>query len=139
MKITETLQDNTTSPKRLVLFDGTCRFCNRSIAILYRWDKHKCFYFATLSSSISRSILQDAAPVDSIVYVETGQVYYKSAALIQIAQNLPYPYKVLLCLQIIPGKWRDTLYNWVARNRIKWFGTVDQCFLPKAEDRHRFL
>lgn len=139
MKVNEAFRESTAGPKRLVLFDGTCRFCNRSIALLYRWDKRRRFYFATLSSSTAHSILHDAAPLDSIVYVERGQVYYKSAALIQIVRNLPYPYKLLLCLQVIPRRWRDTLYDWIARNRIRWFGFVDQCFLPKAEDRHRFL
>lgn len=139
MKQNETFQDNSTSPKRLVLFDGTCRFCNRSIALLYRWDKHKRFHFATLSSSIALSSLRDTSPADSIIYVEREQIYHKSAALVKIVHNLPYPYKLLLCLQIIPTRWRDALYDWIARNRIRWFGSIDQCFLPKAEDRHRFL
>ncbi|HMR44897.1 MAG TPA: hypothetical protein PKC40_13730 [Saprospiraceae bacterium] len=39
----------------------------------------------------------------------------------------------------MPRPLRDLVYNFIARNRYRWFGKQESCWLPTPDLRSRFL
>jgi len=62
--------------------------------------------------------------VNSIILIVHDKVFIESDAILKLAQHLSFPYKLLVAGYIIPKKWRDTMYRWIAKNRYKWFGKM---------------
>jgi predicted DCC family thiol-disulfide oxidoreductase YuxK len=56
--------------------------------------------------------------------IVNDKVFIESDAILQIAQHLSFPYKLLVAGMIVPKKWRDAIYRWIAKNRYKWFGKI---------------
>ena len=135
------------SPQRpLILFDGVCNLCNAAVRWVIERDGEARFDFASLQSSAARRELEgvlkgeeiDALP-DSIVLVDTDGVHVRSAAALRIVRALGYPWALLRLGAVLPRPVRDAVYNWVARNRYRWFGRQDVCMTPAAEVADRFL
>ena len=126
-----------------MLFDGVCNLCNASVRFIIDRDPRARFHFAALGSEAARSLLAAAGasgPLpDSIALVENGKVYTRSLAALRIARRLRFPWPVLWALVAVPRPVRDALYDWIARNRYRWFGRREECLLPTPELRARFL
>ena len=127
----------------LVLYDGTCGLCNRSVQLILRHDRRGRFRFAALQSDLGRALLArhglavDA--LDTVVLVEDGRAWTKSAAALRIARGMDRPWPLLRVLGIVPRPVRDFFYDRLANNRYRIFGRVDACMLPPPEVRARFL
>lgn len=85
------------------------------------------------------SVLEAQGRPDSIVLVDQDGVHFRSDAAIRIAKGLGPPWSVLGLLVVVPRPIRDATYDFVARNRYKWFGRQDSCSLPAPELADRFL
>jgi predicted DCC family thiol-disulfide oxidoreductase YuxK len=128
----------------VVLFDGDCSLCNRSVQFILRHDPAKRFQFASLQSSAAQRLLlqADQRPEklpDSVVLVEHGKVYTLSTAALRIARRLNGILPLVSLLMLVPSPIRDWGYDWIARNRYRWFGKQQACLLPTAEMKGRFL
>lgn len=127
----------------LVLYDGECGLCNRSVQLILRHDQRGHFRFAALQSELGQALLErhglPADVVDTVVLVDGGQAFTRSAAALRIAGKMDRPWPLLRAFTIVPRPLRDVAYNFVARNRYRWFGKVDACMLPPPEVRARFL
>jgi len=129
----------------IILFDGVCNLCNRSVQRIIKADPPGYFQFAALQSAVARDLLaaHGAARLqetqDSLVLIEQGHVYTASAAVLRIARKLRWPYPLLSVLKVIPAFLMDKLYQFIARNRYRWFGRRASCMLPDAGLQHRFL
>ena len=127
----------------IILFDGVCNFCNGAINFVLKQDKKGIFRFAPLQSETGQKILQQhnlsTAEFDSFVLIDNGKVYKKSAASLRVMNKLPWYWKEVQILRIIPIVFRDAIYDFIARNRYKWFGKKEQCMIPTPEMRKRFL
>ncbi len=127
----------------IVLFDGVCNFCNASVDFIIRHDPHARFRFAPLQSPMGEELQRrynlDATALDTLVLIERGRASRKSTAALRIAQRLRGPYPLLYLLILIPRFIRDFCYDVLARNRYHWFGKRDECVIPSAEVRDRFL
>jgi len=127
----------------IVLFDGVCNLCNGSVQFLIRRDPGARFRFASLQSPVGERLLDelgiDRQAVDSVILVEDGRWYKESDAALRIAHSLGGPWKALGILRLIPRPLRDGLYRFIARNRYRWFGKTEACWLPTPELRGRFL
>ena len=77
--------------------------------------------------------------IDSIVLIEEGIIYTKSTAVLKIAKYLNNGLALLYLLIIIPKYFRDSIYNFIAKNRYRWFGKKDKCMIPSYELKNRFL
>jgi predicted DCC family thiol-disulfide oxidoreductase YuxK len=127
----------------LVLFDGVCNLCNSSVNFIIDRDPDGYFKFAALQDKTARPVLKryglSAAYTDSIVLIEDGRCYRQSEAALRIARHLPGAWQLLYGFIVLPQPLRDIVYNWIARNRYRWFGQRDTCRIPTPELRARFL
>ena len=81
----------------------------------------------------------DAKMLDSIVLIENGNVYIKSSAALRIAKKMSNLWPLFFALLIIPRFMRDGVYDFIAKNRYKWFGKKEQCMIPTPGLREKFL
>jgi len=127
----------------VVLFDGVCNLCNRSVQFIIKRDKKKQFLFASLQGKAGQEILQKfnlpLNEFNSFILAEGDTIYTRSASALRIARKLKGGWKLLYGFIIVPKFIRDWVYNIVARNRYKWFGKKDECMVPTPELRDRFL
>lgn len=127
----------------LILFDGDCNLCNGAVQFVLRRDARASFRFAALASRAAQQALVGAAvggPLpDSIVLVQRGRVHVKSAAALAIARQLRFPWPLLTVFWLVPYPLRDLVYDWIARNRYRWFGRRASCLVPTPALRARFL
>ena len=128
---------------KLVLFDGVCNLCNSSIQFIIKHDRAAKFKFAPLQSPLAAQHLADLkvgnTPISSIIYIENDAVYQKSTAALKIAKHLDGAGPLLYAFMIVPKFIRDRVYDFIAKNRYKWFGKTEACWIPTPELRARFL
>ncbi len=126
----------------VILFDGVCNFCDASVQFILDRDDKEMYRFASLQSDAGQKLLKEhnvSDDVDSMVLIEDGKVYYKSAAALRISRNLNGAWKLLYILILVPAPLRNMVYDLIAKNRFKWFGQKDSCMLPPPNVRRRFL
>jgi predicted DCC family thiol-disulfide oxidoreductase YuxK len=127
----------------IVLFDGVCNLCNGSVQLILLHDPAGRFRFASLQSPVGQELQTrlgiDPKALDSILVVEGEHWYRESDAALRIARGMSGPWKMLWALRVIPRPLRDGLYRLIARNRYRWFGKQETCWLPTPELRERFL
>lgn len=138
------LSDNYTSSKNIILFDGVCNLCNAAVTFVIKKDKKDQFYFASLQNQVGKSLLDhytiDPAKTDSIILITTDKkVYTKSTAALYIARDLGGWIKALYFFIGIPQFFRDKIYDFIAKNRYRWFGRKQQCMLPSPKLKNKFL
>lgn len=134
---------NNINNKSIILFDGVCNLCNSSVNFIIKHDKKERYLFASLQSDAAKDILlqQDSKKInlDSIILIENNKIYKKSTAVLHIAAYLNKGYPLLYMLIIIPQFIRDFVYNYIAKNRYKWFGKTDSCMVPNKKYENYFL
>ncbi|HYO14648.1 MAG TPA: thiol-disulfide oxidoreductase DCC family protein [Thermoanaerobaculia bacterium] len=127
----------------IVLFDGVCNLCSGSVQFVLKRDPEARFRFASLQSEAGQTIQAehglDPGVLSSVLLLEDGRLYRESDAALRIARHLPGAWKLLTVFKIIPRPIRDGLYRFIARNRYRWFGKAETCWLPTSELRGRFL
>ncbi len=127
----------------VVIFDGECLFCNRWVDFLLRFDRRDIFRFAARQSDTGASFARQAGLPEggtgSIVLWENGATLLRSSAVLRMLSLLGFPFSLAAAFRIIPQRMRDIGYDWIARNRLKWFGRRKTCRLPSPAERHRFL
>ena len=127
----------------MILFDGACNLCDRTVRFVAERDPGGYFQFASLSSAAAVRLLA-ALPAhpplpDSIVLLEDGRVFSRSDAALRIARRLSFPWPVASLLAVIPRFLRDSVYDAIARRRYRWFGRRESCELPDPAIRARFV
>lgn len=100
--------------------------------------------FAPLQSKVAREIIEtyniDPIKTDSILLYEPDKgVSYKSTAALKVATKLEFPTILLGIFYIIPSFIRNWVYDFIAKNRYKWYGKREQCMVPTPELESRFL
>jgi len=129
--------------KSIILFDGVCNLCNASVNFIIKYDKKSHFLFASLQSDVAKEILLQFSTkeinLDSILLIEDKNIYEKSTAALKISRHLSNGYQLLYYFIIIPTFIRDFVYNYIAKNRYKWYGKRAQCMVPNSTLSKRFL
>jgi predicted DCC family thiol-disulfide oxidoreductase YuxK len=129
--------------KPVIIFDGVCNLCSGLVRFLLERDPRGEFLLTSYQSPAGRRLLKrfgvDPETVATVYLVEGGRLHARSAALLRVARRLPFPWKLAAALVLVPRPWRDRLYDWIARNRYRWFGKRDTCRVPTAAERARFL
>ncbi|WP_310381051.1 DUF393 domain-containing protein [Flavobacterium sp.] len=130
--------------KKIILFDGVCNLCHASVQFVIKHDKNDLFRFVALQSDLGQEILKhigiNPSNIDSIILYEPGiAYYYKSEAALQIAKNLGGFFHFGTIFKIIPTTIANQLYDYIAKNRYKWYGKKESCMIPTAELKAKFL
>lgn len=129
--------------KKIILFDGVCNLCNGAITFIIKRDKKDLFRYAPLQSEVGKELAHrhhiDLDKVDSIILVGDKKAMAKSTAALRIATNLSGGWPLLGIFLLIPPFIRDWVYDFIARNRYKWFGKKDACMIPTLELKGKFL
>lgn len=128
----------------VIFFDGVCNLCHGLVQFVIARDPQARFRFAALQSDAAQRLLPpginpDPDHPDSVVLLENGRVYTHSAAVLRILRRLGGGWAVLSAASILPRFLRDAAYRFVARNRYRWFGRQNECWLPTPELKARFL
>ena len=127
----------------IVLFDGTCGFCEGSVRFIATRDPEGYFRFApsqwpqAQQALAARGLTREAAR--SLVLIEGDQVYLRSTASLRIAARLPWPWRAARVLLWVPAPLRDAAYRLVAVVRHRLAGTSNACELPPEEIRDRLI
>lgn len=129
--------------KGIILFDGICNLCNRSVQWLIARDTKARFRFGTLQNAAARELVEsvhvEQRDMGTVLYVKDGRVLDRSTAALTILKDLGGLWSLTYAFIIVPPVLRDAVYRWVARNRYKWFGQRSTCMVPTLELRSRFL
>lgn len=129
--------------EKIILFDGVCNLCNQSVQFIIKKDKKKQFKFASLQSSFGQQVLGksklDSGNFSSFLFLDNGHLYTRSEAALRVAKGLSGFWPLLYGFIIVPAFIRNGIYNWIAKNRYKWFGKKESCWMPSAALQARFL
>lgn len=129
--------------KAVILFDGVCNLCNSSIDFVLKRDQKDRFIVGALQSEEGKKLLSrfDVNPeyLDSLVLIEDDRIFFRSTAALRIAKTLPGAWPLLYGLVILPVFLRNGIYNWIGKNRYRWFGKKQTCRLPTPEEQAKFL
>lgn len=128
--------------KKIILFDGVCNLCNNSVNFIIRRDIKSIFLFAPLQSNFGEVLtakMNIPQKIDSIILISENKYYIKSDAVIEIIKQLKWYWRMLIIIKILPLKFRDFLYDFIANSRYKWFGKRYSCMIPDENVKSRFL
>ena len=124
------------SPHGLILFDGVCVLCSRGCGFVNKRDRRGYFRFVPMQLAEGRPLAEQLGinpdRPDSFGFVENGQAFVKSEAVLRIARKLPR-WQWTWLFHVMPRVIRDAIYDLVARNRYRWFGRRDACMLPNSD------
>lgn len=127
----------------ILLFDGECGFCNRSVQFFLRHEKtNRPMHFAPLESEIGKSLrtyFEIDTKIDSIILIKDHSAYIKSCAALRLAPYMKGAWQLAIVFVIIPPFLRNLVYDFIAKRRKKISGRVESCALLAEEDRVRFL
>ena len=131
------------SSSPIILFDGICNLCNRSVQFIIKHDKEKVYRFAAFQSKAGQKLLQQynlpLKQYSSFLLIENNKAYSQSTAALKVAKNLSGPVKLAVVFNIVQSGIRNIVYNFVARNRYQWFGKKRSCMVPTQDLKARFL
>lgn len=127
----------------LVLFDGECNLCNRSVRFVLERERRARFKFASLQSRTGQRMLkQHGMPRDSFesfVLIDNNRVHLKSDAALRVARQLRAPWPLVSLFLFVPRPLRDRVYDFIGARRLRWFGRTDSCWVNTAAWRSRFV
>lgn len=122
---------------KIVIYDGTCGLCSRSLRLLIRLDTHKTFRYTSLQGKFVKTLPLDA-DIDSIVFYDEGTLYYKSSAILKILRSLGGFWVMVTLFYGVPRFIRDAAYDVVAKYRYR-FIKPQQCHMISVQEQELFL
>jgi len=120
--------------KILVQFDGMCILCSRTIQFILKADKKNKFIFQSLQNAAFGENLNTVVVID-----QSGEKYDYFDAVLKIGFELGGIYKSVAIFRLLPSQWRKSLYQWIAKNRFRWFGRRESCYIPTESEREKFI
>jgi|CXWL01.1.fsa_nt_gi predicted DCC family thiol-disulfide oxidoreductase YuxK len=131
----------------VLLYDGSCGFCAASVQFILRHERQKSLRFAPIEGRLAADIKRrfpHLEGVDSMVWVEGAgtaaeSVLVRSQAVLRAADYLGRHWNIAQVGRVLPGTWRDAIYDFIARHRHKVIRGAATCYLPPPEARARFL
>jgi predicted DCC family thiol-disulfide oxidoreductase YuxK len=130
--------------KKIILFDGVCDLCDAAVQFVIKYDKKDDFRFVALQSDLGQEIIKhigiNTKNIDSIILYEPGIAYYfKSEAVLEIAKILGGIFYLGTLFTLFPNSFNNRIYDYIAKNRYKWYGKKESCMIPTKELKSKFL
>lgn len=128
----------------VIIFDGKCVLCSSFAQFILRKDRSARFRLLAAQSDLGNALYRhfglDPMSYETYVLLQEGKAYFRSEASIRILDGLGGAWSLFATLaRLVPASLRDALYDVIARNRLRWFGTREQCYLPGPSQADRFL
>jgi predicted DCC family thiol-disulfide oxidoreductase YuxK len=128
----------------IIIFDGKCVLCSWFARFVLRTDRTRHFRLLAAQSPLGTALYKhfglDPIGYETYVLLADGKAFFRSEASIRIFAGLGTPWSAVAILgRLIPLSLRDGLYNVIARNRLRWFGAREQCYLPDPSQADRFI
>ncbi len=126
----------------IILFDGTCAFCERSVRFIASRDDGY-FRFGASQNPEGQALLashgtsREAAR--SLILIEDDQVFLRSTAVLKVAARMRAPWRYAAFLLAVPRPVRDAVYRVVAAVRHRIAGESNACEIPPPEIRARLI
>ena len=128
--------------RAIILFDGVCNFCNRSVNFIIDHDPAGYFHFAALQSETGKALLNryhfSSDDLDTLILIEDDRIYSQSTAVLRILRRLEGWYSLFYDFIVVPPFIRDFFYYLFARYRYSIFGKQAECRVPTKEEA-RFI
>ncbi|MEI7508632.1 MAG: DCC1-like thiol-disulfide oxidoreductase family protein [Flavobacterium sp.] len=129
--------------KKIILFDGICNLCDSSVRFIINHDSQDVFRYVALQSELGIKIVHHlgihSAKVDSIIlYIPYKTYYTKISAITRIAKELNSWHRFLSIFRFT-GTLGNFIYDFVAKNRYKWFGKKATCMISDTNVAVKFL
>ncbi|TAE46510.1 MAG: thiol-disulfide oxidoreductase DCC family protein [Cytophagales bacterium] len=129
--------------KNIILFDGVCNLCNGAVKFIIKNDTKNEFQFASLQSKTGQELLEkhhlSTTNLDSFVLISDEKYFTRSTAALKVCQKLGKFWQLLYVFIIVPTFIRNFFYDYIAKNRYRWFGKNDACMMPTQAIKSRFL
>ena len=126
---------------KIVFFDGICHLCNGFVDFaIQNGTPGNLLVFAPLQGTTAQKYLsvEEQKALSSVLFFSDGKIHRRSDAILMSLKYLKFPWPLLARLgRLVPAPIRDALYEWVAKNRYKWFGQADSCRIPKPEEKNQ--
>jgi predicted DCC family thiol-disulfide oxidoreductase YuxK len=127
----------------VIVFDSLCLLCSANARFILRHDRRRRFRLASMQSEAGAALYRrfgiDPADPETLILVDGDRALRDSDAVLAIWSGLGWPWRSAALGRIVPAALRDPLYRWVARNRYRWFGRRETCWLPDPAFADRFL
>jgi predicted DCC family thiol-disulfide oxidoreductase YuxK len=127
----------------ILVFDGFCALCSGWAEFILRHDGRERFRLLPAQSELGRALYVhyglDPQDYETNILIDGGRAYFKSEACIRMLESLGFPWTLAAALRVMPLGLRDGLYDWVARHRLRLFGTRQSCYVASPRSRSRFL
>ena len=138
------LSDALSAGKTILIMDGDCALCSRVARTIARRDVGDQFRILPAQTGLACQIMRengiDPDDPESWLYWRSDEVLTGASAVIAVSKSLGFPLSWAATLgQACPGPMRESVYRFVARNRISWFGRGDLCALPDPELKRRII
>ena len=130
--------------KKIILFDGLCNLCDATVQFIIKRDSKDVFRFVSLQSDLGRELLQklpiEFQLMDSVILYESEKVFfYKSQAVFEIVKRIGGIYYCLLIFKLLPNAITNSVYDFIAKNRYRWWGKKESCLVPSKDLQSKFL
>lgn len=130
--------------KKIILFDGLCNLCDGTVQFIIKRDTKDVFRFVSLQSDLGRELLQklpiEFQLTDSVILYESEKVFfYKSQAVFEIVKSIGGIYYCLLIFKLLPNTITNAVYDFIAKNRYRWWGKKESCLVPSKDLQSKFL
>lgn len=126
----------------VIFFDGVCNLCNASVQFVIEHDQENYFKFSALQGDYAKAVLPkfnvNPSSLNSTLLLEDGKLYTKSSSALRVAKKLNGIWPLLYGFIIVPKFIRDWVYDLVAKNRYKWWGKQETCWLPTPALKNKF-
>jgi len=126
----------------VVFYDGDCGLCHRSVDFLLSHDRLGRLRFSPLQGEAAAEHLppERLRDLDSVCLIDSRGLHLRSSAILRALVHMGGAWRLMRVVLLVPAPLRDAAYNFIARNRIQWFGRpADACRLPSPDERERFL
>jgi predicted DCC family thiol-disulfide oxidoreductase YuxK len=127
----------------IVLYDGYCNLCSGTVQFILKRDKKKRFRFASIQGKYAQKLLeQQPLPLrirNSFVLMDNGHIRSRSGGALHVLRHLGGIWPLAFLFILIPPFIRDAVYEWIARNRYRWFGKKKVCWIPEPAWKDVFL
>jgi predicted DCC family thiol-disulfide oxidoreductase YuxK len=128
----------------IIVFDGYCAMCSGWANFVLRHDPRGIYRLLCAQSPLGHALylhygIDPQVDYETNILIADGHAWFRSESSIRMLTGLGWPWRLAAAFRILPGFLRDPMYDFIARNRLRFFGKRETCYLPQQQYADRFL